>query len=141
MVRMLYAACRDVAPPVVQGTEVGRWIADDPIIALTRPTGLCVSWGLHRLWTVRCQKAVHRMEVGTPSVGPGFTFKALFLTTQPAIRRLCNTCECAACQRWQGSGSNGGTAVVDSGTDITLAPTPSVCSLFEVLGMGIRSRA
>ena len=68
MVRMLYAVCRDVEAPVVQGTDVGRWVADDPIIALTNPMGLCVWWGLHRLWTLRCQKAVRRMEVGTLSV-------------------------------------------------------------------------
>ena len=43
-------------------------MADDPIMALTNPTGLCVWWGLHRLWTLRCQKAVRRMEVGTLSV-------------------------------------------------------------------------
>ena len=49
MVRMLYAACGNVATPVVQGMDVGRWVADDPIIALTNPTGLCVLWGLHRL--------------------------------------------------------------------------------------------
>ena len=49
MVRMLYAACRDVATPLVQGLDVGRWVADDPIVALTNPTGPCVWWGLHRL--------------------------------------------------------------------------------------------
>ena len=42
MVRMLGTACRDVALPVVKGTDVGRWVADDPIIALTNPTRLCV---------------------------------------------------------------------------------------------------
>ena len=68
MVRILYAACRDVAAPVVQGMDVGRWVADDPIIALTNPTGLCVWWGLHRLWTLQCQAAVRHMEVGTVSV-------------------------------------------------------------------------
>ena len=50
---------------VVRGTDVGRWVADDPIIALTNPTGLCVWWGLHRLWTLRYQKAVRRMEVNS----------------------------------------------------------------------------
>ena len=42
MLRMLYAACRDVATLVVQGTGVGRWVVDDPIITLTNPTGPCV---------------------------------------------------------------------------------------------------
>ena len=51
-----------VATPVVRGMDVGRWVANDPIIALTNPTGL------HRLWTLRCQKAVQQMEVGTLSV-------------------------------------------------------------------------
>ena len=32
-VRMLYAACRDVATPVVKGIDVDRWVADNPIIA------------------------------------------------------------------------------------------------------------
>ena len=56
MVQMLYVACRDVATPVVQGMDVGCWVADDPIIALTNPSWLCVWWGLHQLWTLRCQK-------------------------------------------------------------------------------------
>ena len=68
MVRMLYAACRDVATAVVKGIDVGRWVADDPIITLTNPTRLCVCWGLHRLWTLRCHKAVLRMELDTPAV-------------------------------------------------------------------------
>ena len=42
MVRVLYAACKDVATPVVASTNVGCWVSDDPIIALTNPTGLCV---------------------------------------------------------------------------------------------------
>ena len=54
IVCMLYAACRDVATPVVMGTDVGRWVADGPIIALSNPIGLCVGWGLHRLSAVRC---------------------------------------------------------------------------------------
>ena len=77
MVCMLYAACRDVATPVVKGVDVGRWVADDPIIVLTNPTRLCIRLGLHRLWTVRCQKAVRRMEVDTlmviMSLGVKFT--------------------------------------------------------------------
>ena len=68
MVRLLYVACRDVATPVVAGTDVGRWVSDDPIIALTTPTGLCVWWGLHRLWTLRCQTAVQGMDTGTLSI-------------------------------------------------------------------------
>ena len=32
------------------------------------PMGLYVWWGLHRLWTLRCQKAERGMEVGTLSV-------------------------------------------------------------------------
>ena len=47
MVRLLYAVCRDVATPLMAGTDVGRWVSDDPIIAPTNPTGLCVWWGLH----------------------------------------------------------------------------------------------
>ena len=76
MVRMLYAACRDVATPVVQGTDVGRLVVDNPVIAVTNPTGLCVWWGLHRLWTLGCQKAARRREVGTLSVvmAMGVTF-------------------------------------------------------------------
>ena len=51
MVQMLYVACQDGATPVVEGMDVGRWVADDPIIALTNPTGLCVVWhGLDTLW-------------------------------------------------------------------------------------------
>ena len=42
MVRLMYAACRDVVTPVVQGVDVGRWVADNPLISLTHPTGLCV---------------------------------------------------------------------------------------------------
>ena len=53
---------------MVKGVDVGRWVADDPIIALTNPTGLCFWWGLHRLWTLRCQKVVRRMEVDTMMV-------------------------------------------------------------------------
>ena len=68
MVRMLYAVCRDIAMPVVKGVDAGRWVADDPIIVLTNPTRLCVWWGLHCLWTLRCQKAVRRMEVDTLTV-------------------------------------------------------------------------
>ena len=49
MVHMLYAACRDVATAVVKGIDVSRWVADDPIIALTSPTGLCICWGVHHL--------------------------------------------------------------------------------------------
>ena len=52
IVRMLYAACRDVATLVVTGTDVGRWVADNTIIALTNPTALCVWWGIHRLQTL-----------------------------------------------------------------------------------------
>ena len=44
LVRVLYAACRDVAIPVVQGINFGRWVVGDSIIALTNPTGLFV-WG------------------------------------------------------------------------------------------------
>ena len=40
-------------------------VADNPIIALTTPTGLCVWWGLQRLCTLRCQKAGQGMEVHT----------------------------------------------------------------------------
>ena len=65
MVRMLYAACRDVATLGVQRMDVGRWGEGDPIIALTNPMGLCVWWGLHRLPTSRCQAAIRHMEVGT----------------------------------------------------------------------------
>ena len=68
LVRLVYAACRDVATVVVQGVDVGRWVADNPMISLTQPTGLCVWWGLHRLWTLRCQKAVHRMDVSALNV-------------------------------------------------------------------------
>ena len=39
---------------------------NDPIIALTNPTGLCVCWGLHRLWTLRCQKSSTRNGGGYP---------------------------------------------------------------------------
>ena len=68
MLRLLYAACRDVATPVVASTDVGRRVSDDPIIALANPKGLCVWWGLHRLWTLRCQTVVQGMGVGTSSV-------------------------------------------------------------------------
>ena len=54
MVRLMYAAFRDVAVAVANGMDVGRWVSDDPTIALTKPTTLCVWWGLHRLWTLRC---------------------------------------------------------------------------------------
>ena len=75
-VRMMYASWRDVAVPLVHGIDVGRWVADDPITTLTNPTRPCVWWGLHRLWTLRCQKAVRGMEVGTLSVvmAPEVTF-------------------------------------------------------------------
>ena len=53
---------------VVKGVDVGRWVVEDPIIALTNPTGLCVRWGLRRLWTLRCQKAIRRKEVDTVTV-------------------------------------------------------------------------
>ena len=49
MVRTLYAVCRVVATPVLKGIDVRRWLADDPIIALTNPTGRCVWWRLHHL--------------------------------------------------------------------------------------------
>ena len=42
IVRLLYAACRDVATPVVAGVDVGQWVSDEPIIVLTNPTGLCI---------------------------------------------------------------------------------------------------
>ena len=72
MVRSLYAACRDVTTPVVQGVDVGKWVADNPMISLTPPSGLYGWSGLHRLWTVRCQKAVRRMEVSALNVVMAF---------------------------------------------------------------------
>ena len=63
MVRLLYAACRDVAMPMVAGVDVGRWVSDEPIIALSNPTGIW--WGLHWLWPSRCQATVRGMDVGT----------------------------------------------------------------------------
>ena len=68
MVQLLYVACRDVATPVVQGVDVGRWVADNPLISLNHLADLCLWWGLHRLWTLRCQKAVRRMEVSALNV-------------------------------------------------------------------------
>ena len=68
MVWLLHVVCREVATPVVAGADVERWVSDDPIIARTNPRGLCVWWGLHRLWTLRCQTAVRGMDVGTLSV-------------------------------------------------------------------------
>ena len=38
-------------------------MANCPLISLTNLIGLCVWWGMHWLWTLRCQKAVRRMEV------------------------------------------------------------------------------
>ena len=104
MVQMLYAACRDVSTPVVQGTDVGRWVAGDLIIALTNPTGLCVWWGLHRLWTVRCQKAVRRMKVGTLSVvmALGVTFteaQSWFINTEQ--QEAAHTAEMLSRWFWQ----------------------------------------
>ena len=85
MVWMPYTACRDVATPLVRGTDVGRWV-DNPIIALTNPTGLCVWLGLHQFWTPRCQIAVRGMEVGTRSV-----VMALGVTFTEARAWFCNT--------------------------------------------------
>ena len=53
---------------MIKGIDVGIWVADEPIVALTDPTGPCIWWGLHRLWTLRCQKAVQWMEVDTLTV-------------------------------------------------------------------------
>ena len=76
-----------MATPVVAGTDMGRWVSNDPIMALTNPTGLCVWWGLHRLWTLGCQTAVRGMDVGTLSVvmSLGVTFskaRAWFSNTE-----------------------------------------------------------
>ena len=43
-----------MATPVVAGEDLGQRVTDEPIIAVTSPTGLCMWWGLHRLWTLRC---------------------------------------------------------------------------------------
>ena len=72
MVRLLYAACRDVARPVVASVDVGRCVSNEPSIALTNPTALCIWWGLHRLWTLRCQAVVRGMDVGTVAVVMSF---------------------------------------------------------------------
>ena len=83
---------------------MGRWVADNPIIALTNPTGLCVWWGLHRLWTLRCQTTVHRMELGTLSavMALGVTFtevRAWFCNTEQP--KVAHTAERLSIWFWQ----------------------------------------
>ena len=48
---------------VIGGVEVGRLISDAPLTSLASVPGQCLWWGLQKIWLLRCQRVMRRIQV------------------------------------------------------------------------------
>lgn len=64
MTKTIATAIRNVAKrATVQGVEIGRLISDTDTISFTTPEGAILWWGVHKIWTLRCQRIMRGEDI------------------------------------------------------------------------------